>query len=271
VKRFAVLPGLSIVLTVLAVAFDFAALFRSERLPARAATGVRPGTAIEGLIGKTNHRDVGESMNACLGKSVVREGVLSRANRYFSGWSCAAVGNPDVIFTLNHDPAKANEPPQGCRREDDSWLIGTWNNDDLKYNDIEFLSTWNEPKFVKLFCTTMRLELEALVAGRKVLLHCDAGRDRTGANTALLLALASEERGELNEKFVDAVECDYRKSKSIVQEKYGRMQNFIKEMKARGDTLVPQGGVRAFLSTTCEWSPAEVSYAALADSLMLPK
>ncbi len=61
---------------------------------------------IEGLYAPLDYRDVGESLNACAGpgQDYFLPGVLTRSNRYFSGHSCAAIGNPDRIYTLSYEP-----------------------------------------------------------------------------------------------------------------------------------------------------------------------
>ena len=77
-----------------------------------------------------------------------------------------------------------------------------------------------------------------------MLIHCDAGRDRTGVISALLIAMASEKAGLLDEKMINAIECDYRKTQSLAKEKYGRMSNFIRN-------LINRGGVSEFLLEQC--------------------
>ena len=72
----------------------------------------------------------------------------------------------------------------------------------------------------------------------------DAGRDRSGAISALLIAMASEKAGLLDERMINAIECDYRKTQSLVEDKYGRMSNFIRE-------LITRGGVDEFLIQQC--------------------
>ena len=76
--------------------------------------------------------------------------------------------------------------------------------------------------------------LLGIIADKKVLIHCDAGRDRSGTLSALLIAMASEKSGLLDEKMINAIECDYRKSASLTLDKYGRMSNFIRNIQKRG-------------------------------------
>ena len=83
-----------------------------------------------------------------------------------------------------------------------------------------------------------------IIAEKKVLIHCDAGRDRSGTISALLIAMASEKVGLLDEKMISAIECDYRKTESLIEEKYGRLSNFIRNILSRG-------GVEKFLVQKC--------------------
>ncbi len=77
-----------------------------------------------------------------------------------------------------------------------------------------------------------------------MLIHCDAGRDRTGAISALLIAMATEKARLLDERMINAIECDYRKTESLIEDKYGRMSNFIRN-------LINGGGVNEFLIQKC--------------------
>lgn len=87
-----------------------------------------------------------------------------------------------------------------------------------------------------------------------MLIHCDAGRDRSGAISALLIAMAAEKAGLLDEMMINAIECDYRKTESLVEEKYGRMTNFIGH-------IVNSVGVREFLIQRCNLQPNVISEA----------
>ena len=44
-----------------------------------------------------------------------------------------------------------------------------------------------------------------IIAEKKVLIHCDAGRDRSGTISALLIAMAAEKAGLLDEMMIDAI------------------------------------------------------------------
>ena len=64
------------------------------------------------------------------------------------------------------------------------------------------------------------------------------------------MAMASEKAGLLDERMISAIECDYRKTQSLIDEKYGRMSNFIRNLKN-------SGGVDEFLIQKCNL-PAEI-------------
>ena len=69
---------------------------------------------IEGSIKDANFRDLGQSINSCLKKQglpdIFQDNLVYRANRFFSGWSCNSVGNPQQIFTLNFVPEQNHRP-----------------------------------------------------------------------------------------------------------------------------------------------------------------
>ena len=60
----------------------------------------------EGFYHDMNHRDIGQSINDCLGEKIFNENVFHRSAGWFSGLSCSRVGNPDEIFSLNYSPIK---------------------------------------------------------------------------------------------------------------------------------------------------------------------
>jgi len=208
---------------------------------------------VEGLIdSKINYRDAGASINECAGENLVAEAQILRAAGFFSGWSCDKVGNPDVIYSLNY--SNAENKRYYCRGAKDRAYglnIGVFFQS-KELSDIEFLSTWDEgTEQVKSVCKFLSEGLRQIKNGKKILIHCDAGRDRTGAVVALLEAYALEEKGPLSDVAINAIECDYRKSKSLRPEKYGRIKTLLERLRA-------DGGVRKFLHSHCGQWPSDI-------------
>jgi hypothetical protein len=199
----------------------------------------------EGAFLNANTRDVGTSINQCLGRPLLREGVLQRSNVWFSGWSCDKVGSPDVIFSLNFDPAR-NER-YFCRTSKTN-VIGMHYGQKVLH-DLEFLETWTDSEMRHTTCQYLEASFTELISGKKVLVHCDAGRDRTGTYSALIAALTAESMGRLNEEVIEAIECDYQKTRSLHPSKIGRMRHFIEDITAEGGTI------RDFLIQQCKMSP----------------
>ena len=195
----------------------------------------------EGFYHDMNHRDLGLSINDCLDEEIFKNNVVHRSAGWFSGWSCSKVGDPDVIFSLNYSPI--NKERFFCHESEEK-IIGKFFNDEIVLNDLEFISNWENEKIRIPTCLFYENILLDIIAEKKVLIHCDAGRDRTGAISALLMAMASEKAGLLDERMISAIECDYRKTESLIEEKYGRMSNFIRN-------LINGGGVNEFLIQQC--------------------
>ena len=205
----------------------------------------------EGLYINNNYRDIGQSINDCLAEDIFKKDVVHRAAGWFSGWSCSNVGNPDVIFSLNYSPIKKE---RFFCHEPDGKIIGKFYNDEIVLNDLEFISNWENEKIRIPTCLFFENILLDIIAEKKVLIHCDAGRDRSGTISALLIAMASEKAGLLDENMINAIECDYRKTESLVEEKYGRMSNFIRN-------LINSGGVDDFQIQQCNLPPHFISKA----------
>ena len=195
----------------------------------------------EGFYHDMNHRDIGQSINDCLDEKIFKNDVVHRSAGWFSGWSCSKVGNPDVIFSLNYSPIKKE---RFFCHEPEEKIIGKFFNDEIVLNDLEFITNWESEKIRIPTCLFFENILMDIIAEKKVLIHCDAGRDRSGAISALLIAMASEKAGLLDERMISAIECDYRKTESLIEDKYGRMSNFIKN-------LINEGGVNEFLIQQC--------------------
>ena len=178
----------------------------------------------EGFYHDMNLRDIGASLNACLEEQLFREDVLLRSAGWFSGWSCDKVDNPDVIYSLNYSPKK--EERYFCQ-SDEGKVIGRHYPAGVQLKDLEFEETWSDEAMRKTSCRYLRDIFLSILDGQKILLHCDAGRDRTGTMTALLVALAAESANRLNETMLNAIECDYRKTDSLNPDKFGRMKQFL--------------------------------------------
>ena len=195
----------------------------------------------EGFYHDMNHRDLGQSINNCIEEDIFKKDVVHRSAVWFSGWSCSKVGDPDVIFSLNYSPIKKE---RFFCHEPEEKIIGKFFNDEIVLNDLEFISNWENEKIRIPTCLFYENILIDIIAGKKVLIHCDAGRDRSGAISALLIAMASEKAGLLDERMIRTIECDYRKTQSLAKEKYGRISNFIRN-------LINRGGVSEFLIEKC--------------------
>lgn len=201
---------------------------------------------IEGFFdSKINFRDAGASINQCADEPLLPESRIMRSSGFFSGWSCDRVGNPDVIYSLNYSDAEGKRYYcRGAEGQPHGLLVGT-SFQSVEMSDIEFLSSWSKnPEQVRSVCQFLDDGIKQVRKGRRVLLHCDAGRDRTGAVVALMAAYEIEARGPLSDRAIQAIECDYRKSKSLRPEKYGRIQKLLEELRA-------SGGVRQFVHNQC--------------------
>ena len=185
----------------------------------------------EGFVKSKNFRDVSESFNACYGEKKLRGGLLSRSNAWFSGWSCADVNSPEVIFTLNYNPLKPHI--YFCDGKEVP-VVGKYFAQTKELSDLEFLETWNDPESRSVACRFLTEIMASVIQEKRTLVHCDAGRDRTGAVSAILMGVAAE---PLDEKKIDAIECDYRLSKSLRPYKYGRVRNFLHEISKNYDSV----------------------------------
>ncbi len=182
----------------------------------------------EGFYHDINHRDLGKSINDCLEEKLFKENLISRSAGWFSGWSCGKIGNPDVLFSLNFSPKK-NEH-FFCYNNDNK-LIGRSFEQKIVLNDLEFIENWDHHEIRETTCLYIDNIFSDVLAGKKVHFHCDAGRDRAGTISALIIGLISEKRNLLNTRMLNAIECDYRKTKSLTTEKFGRMEKFLLEIR----------------------------------------
>jgi len=220
----------------------------------------KPGLRIEleGLYMQKNFRDIGKSLNSCMKaeglEPAFAEGRLMRANKWFSGWSCEDVGNPDRIVTLNYQPQ--NRWRYYCRKDDGTKLTGFYANREFELNNIEFIDTWSAVENRQAICQHITHILNSLSQGYSTLFHCEAGRDRTGAMAAIIPTLLYESAGhQVDEKFVNALECDYQKSPSLKEHKYGRIRTFLADTTSEGGTFTD------WIREQCDLSPAVLSKA----------
>lgn len=196
----------------------------------------------EGAVNDRNARDLGAGLNACLGEPYFAAGKVWRAAQWFSGWSCAGVGDPDVILSLNAEPG--DDTHYYCRADGVN-RVGVQAPLSAQLNNLEFIETWSDPAQRTGLCWYLREAAAALTAGQRLLVHCEAGRDRTGALSGLLAALALEAGGRLDAPGISAIECDYRRSESLKELKYGRLATLIAVLKEGG-------GPAAVLAKTCD-------------------
>ena len=204
----------------------------------------------EGAVNNRNFRDFGKSFNDCYGAPAMTEDRLFRAAVWFSGWSCDSVGRPDVIYSLNFDPRRDTE--YFCHAEDGVNNIGRHFTTHKELNDLEFEASWDDPGLTEDACAYFRDSFAAIARGDRILIHCDAGRDRTGTYAAIVEAMVMEHRHALDQRALAAIECDYRKTRSLVPTKHGRMAAFI-------SGLMNKGGVAHFLAERCQMTDAELT------------
>ncbi len=195
---------------------------------------------------RLNFRDVGQSLNGCLGQDVFRTGKIYRSNRYFSGWDCEKINNPQKIYSLNFSPW--NPHAYYCALPNGQEIVGLHPNTDFEISDIERISNWNSSKFRESMCWFVKENIRDLIEKRSFLFHCDMGQDRTGAYSALLASALAGQAGFRDASLVNAIECDYEKTHSLEKEKRGRMINFIKQLEIHGGSslfLQKQCGIKA--------------------------
>ena len=208
-----------------------------------------------GLIKSKNFRDVGESLNDCAQENLLKSNKIFRANKYFSGWSCQSIGAPHKIYSLNFD-AK-NPAHYFCYEDDGDKNIGRYFNDIRITEDLANLNSWNNPKYKEDLCQFIRNILHDIENNEKVLIHCNAGKDRTGVMSALLGAVFLETTHISQKNLPKILECDYRKTKSLESFKFGFVSKMIEEL------FYDYGGPSLFLNKTCDISLTRISKARL--------
>lgn len=187
-------------------------------------------------------------MNSCLEANglspVFKEKQLFRSNKWFSGWSCEDVGDPTRIVTLNHQPRRRWR--YFCRKENGEKLEGIYKNREFELNNIEFIDTWRSKEQRKAICGNIQSIVEGISHSERTLFHCEAGRDRTGAVAGIVSSLVYEGMGhQIDAKFLAALECDYQKSPSLKEHKYGRVKKFVE------DAISESSSVTAFIEKQC--------------------
>ncbi len=210
--------------------------------------GLRLEIKWEGIANDKNFRDLATSINECYGQEIFNEGLLLRSNVWFSGWGCYRVGSPQDIYSLNYTPER--EERYFCRNFGEN-IIGKFYNFETELYNLEFMDAWENDAMRRGACGFLTNIFDSLAKQRRTLIHCDAGRDRTGTVSTLIAALVAERNGFLDERMIDAIECDYRKSGGVNQDKYNRMRNFVGKIQQAGS-------VAAFLTRTCGVSQDQI-------------
>lgn len=191
---------------------------------------------------RLNFRDVGESLNKCLKKEVFNTGLIYRSNKYFSGWSCDKIKNPNKIYSLNFSPWDPHS--YYCEMNDGKRKYGFHPNTTFEISDIENLKNWKTLEDKQTMCTFCQKTLTDFADKNSFLFHRDVGRDRTGAFAAMISMIALEQNNLVNDTTIEAIECDYEKTSALEKHKIGRMRTFMKDMQSRG-------GVSSFLEKEC--------------------
>jgi len=209
----------------------------------------------EGFYHDMNFRDIGQSINQCYHEDIMKTGVVFRSNGWFSGWDCEKVGEPDNIVSLNYDPAKNKQ--FFCWDDDrEKAVVGIVPYSKAKISDPELLETWDDADKREAGCRAVESVMKVVLSGGKTLIHCDAGRDRTGWMAALLGMIVFDSYSINDDRAFNAVECDYRKTESLGKYKYGRMASFFKKLNETSS-------VSDFLEKECgidKKMTAEVAY-----------
>ncbi len=210
----------------------------------------------EGALAQLNFRDVGASINHCYEQESepgfrFNNGVLLRANKFFSGWPCRWVGDPDEIFSLNHRAGKSWA--YFCVKENSKVLASHSSYSKPEIVHLETLEDWEDATKNGPICNVMAQVLTTMSASRSALVHCDAGRDRTGALAAMLSALVIEaHQGSIHAGDLAAIECDYRRSQTLAREKWGMMATLLTDVKFK------TGSIQRFLASRCNLSQSIV-------------
>lgn len=211
----------------------------------RIATHPEP-VFLEGILQyRLNFRDVGESLNKCLNRKKFVTNRIFRSNKFFSGWSCDKINNPDNIYSFNYNPK--NPQKYFCMDKNSEKKFGISFNKNFIINDISNLNLWHQTEYKETMCTYFLYALQDLAQNHSFLLHCDAGRDRTGDFIAILVYILLEERHLNTVEAINALECDYEKTSSLELKQIGHIKNFLTNIKNKKD-------LKKFIQSQCNIS-----------------
>lgn len=138
--------------------------------------------------------------------------VLYRSNKNFSGGSCSAVGNPDVILDLEYDPS---QKPTYCTDKNHNKVVAkVFNTSGNALHSIEALPFLPDQEKADT-CNYIKEGIDDIAQGKSVLVHCSSGKDRTGAYVGLLTYLFAETKnlsGDDRSNMENGIMCDYLRS-----------------------------------------------------------
>ena len=204
-----------------------------------------------------NFRDVGVSLQQCSQDNIrFSSGLMFRSTKYFSGWSCHDIGNPHDIFTLNYKPSQPQE--YYCEQADGVKHFGMRFNKHarIRTRDLSSVAAWRSMEFNSVFCNYTRSIIDDLMNEKSLLIHCSAGRDRTGMLVGIIAASLMEQKDIPFETIVSLNNCDYQKTASLVKEKYGLLETTLINMKK------DSGSISDFLIKTCHIDSSSLKKAA---------
>jgi len=210
-----------------------------------------------GLYKDYNFRDVGESLNSCLNEEKFHKNKIFRSNKYFSGWSCSSIHTPSIMFALNYDPKEPKKyycvDPNGEKKFSTHFDRGF----KLEESHLENPENWFNPKFSGIFCQYLGSMVHHLAKGDSILIHCEAGRDRTGIMVGVLEA-GLITRQKKKEDLLKSFSCDYKKTESLDPVKNATLENLFSYFeKELGDPSL-------YLTRVChidEWAIRKASHA----------
>ncbi len=192
---------------------------------------------------RINFRDVGKSLNQCLGRKQFADNLMFRSNKNFSGWNCDKIQSPKTIYSFNFDP----DTPQTyyCLNNNNQKQFGIKFNDNFVINNINILNFWDDLKFSKTMCAYFFNALNDLANQNSFLFHCEVGRDRTGDFAAMLTYILLEDMRMNTNEMINALECDYSKTSAIKKHHIGHVKSFLTNIKNNN-------GLKTFIQSKCQ-------------------